>query len=254
MTTTVKVARFRDETDHLFRLANVDYHACVSVHEVENWKTTAARVLAETEGLECSRANAYDREQFDKALGAIKARLAEADIRIGQLQTPREVVGPGKPTAQNGTDEKTNRTPAEFKEWAIAHKSLAMAVCAAKALAELERERVDAYVLPIFRSFCFADEAGKKIEDPKYLFLSEDEAMCQAYFARCDAAHRAHGFTGPEGHCPALQAESLLISAQHALLQAGCDFLGIEVFQLYGGGNQEKKMLDLLLRACVSAQ
>jgi len=86
MTTTVKVAEFRDETDHLFRLANVDYHACVSVREVENWRATAAGVLAKAEGLECRRANAYDREQFAKAIKAVKDQLVKAEARIALLQ------------------------------------------------------------------------------------------------------------------------------------------------------------------------
>ena len=85
MTTTVKVAKYRDETDHLFRLANVDYHACVGVREVECWKETAARVLAQTEGLQCLRASAYDREQFAKAVEAVKSQLIAANTRIAQL-------------------------------------------------------------------------------------------------------------------------------------------------------------------------
>jgi hypothetical protein len=89
-TITVKVAAFRDETEHLFRVANVDYHACVGVREVESWKATAARVLADAEGIDCRRANAYDREQFANAITALKARLVEADARIAQLQAPRE--------------------------------------------------------------------------------------------------------------------------------------------------------------------
>jgi len=250
MTTTVKVAAFRDETDHLFRIANVDYQACVGVREVENWKTTAARVLAEAEGLQCSRANAYDRERFVKAIAAVKARLVEADARIAQLQAPREVADN---LAPNGSDQKANRTAAEFKQWSIEHKPLAEAACKARAFAELERERVDAYVLPIFNSFSFVDEDGEKIEKTKYLFLSTDEAMCKTYFAACDAAHRAHGFTGPDGYCPALVAETLQSTAERALLEAGCEFFGIELFQLYSRDDKRKKMLDLLLKACLSA-
>jgi hypothetical protein len=89
MTTTVKVARYRDETDHLFRLANVDYQACVGVREVERWKETAARLLAATEGLQCLRATPDDREQFAKALSVVKAQLIAADERIAQLQLQR---------------------------------------------------------------------------------------------------------------------------------------------------------------------
>lgn len=86
MTTTVKVAKYRNEADHLFTLARVDYQACVGVREVEHWKETAARVLAQTEGLQCLRASAYDREQFAKAVEAVKAQLIAADNRIAQIQ------------------------------------------------------------------------------------------------------------------------------------------------------------------------
>jgi hypothetical protein len=121
------------------------------------------------------------------------------------------------------------------------------------AFAQLERERVDAYVGPIFESFGFVDENGKKIEHQRDLFLSKDEALCKAFYARCDEAHRAHGFTGPAGHCPALSAENLLLTAEQALLEAASEFLGIEDLHIYIDGEDRKKMLDLLLRACINA-
>lgn len=86
MTTTVKVAKFRNEADHLFRLANVDYHACVNAREVECWKEIATRVLKEAENLVCARATDYDRQQFTKAVAAVNAQLIAADDRIVQLQ------------------------------------------------------------------------------------------------------------------------------------------------------------------------
>jgi hypothetical protein len=55
----------------------------------------------------------------------------------------------------------------------------------------------------------------------------------------------------PEGHCPALEAETLLRIAENALLRAGADFLYIEELHIHG--EERKKMLDLLLRACISA-
>lgn len=89
MTKTVKVAEYRNETDHLFRLVNVDYHACVSAREVERWKETTSRVLIHVQGLQCARANDYDREQLAKAVTAAKAQLVAADARIVQLQSKR---------------------------------------------------------------------------------------------------------------------------------------------------------------------
>ncbi len=145
----------------------------------------------------------------------------------------------------------SGRTAAEFKQWSKDHKPLAMAVCRAMAFAEVEQQRVDAYVRPIFDSFNFVDEHEKKIEHPKDVYLSQDEAACKAFFARCDEAHRAHGFKGPEGHCPALEAETVLRIAEDALLRAGADFLEIEELHIYG--EDRKKMLDLLLGACINA-
>jgi len=40
----VKVATFRNAVDHLFRVVNVDYHACVGAAELRNWQGIAGRV------------------------------------------------------------------------------------------------------------------------------------------------------------------------------------------------------------------
>jgi hypothetical protein len=72
-----------------------------------------------------------------------------------------------------------------------------MAVC--MAFAEVEQQRVDAYVRPIFDSFRFVDEHGKTIEHPKDVYLSQDDAACKAFFAKCDEAHRVRDFKGAGG-------------------------------------------------------
>jgi hypothetical protein len=142
------------------------------------------------------------------------------------------------------------RTPAEFKKWAVDYKPLADAVGAAKAIAQIERARVDAYVMPIFESFQFLDESGTPIRSPHDLYLCDDDATCLSFYNACDAAHRAHGWTGPEGVCPALAAENLLLSAEQALLEAACEFFDIKVWKLHGDKRQE--MLTLLLKGCLS--
>lgn len=83
---TVKVAVLRNETDRLFRLANVHYHACVGIAEVEGWKTSATRALGESSQLVCKRASAYDQEQYAQAIAALTQRVADAAVRIAQLQ------------------------------------------------------------------------------------------------------------------------------------------------------------------------
>lgn len=145
----------------------------------------------------------------------------------------------------------------EFKAWAKSHHSLAHAVCMAQAFAQLERERVDAYVGPIFDSFGFhyrgdlADKAGLSgpIPSPKELYLCDDERQLALYYEECDQAHRAHGFKGPKGHCPALVAEHLQIIAENALLKAGGALVGVDFI----GTSLEHRAqaLDLLMGACL---
>jgi len=89
MSKPLKVAAFRAEADHLFRLANVDYHACVGVHELDNWRAVAGRVLAEVEHCECTRATPYDREQFRRAVEAVKERMAQA-VERGRVKAAND--------------------------------------------------------------------------------------------------------------------------------------------------------------------
>lgn len=140
----------------------------------------------------------------------------------------------------------------QLKQWAIAHTRLAKAVCAAQALAQLERERVNAYVLPIFKTYRFLDENGAPIDCPDNLYLCKDDAMCKAYYHACDEAHRAHGWRGREGACPARVAEILLSHAEHALLEAGCELFGLpNMPAAFYAGDARKQMLDLLLGVCL---
>lgn len=87
----VNVASFRNSVSHLFRVVNVDYHACVNAGELRNWQNIAERVQAEVEGLECKRANPDDREQQRNSLVAAGERIARAQARIAQLEAARGV-------------------------------------------------------------------------------------------------------------------------------------------------------------------
>lgn len=147
-----------------------------------------------------------------------------------------------------------------FKTWAISHRPLALAVCKAQAFAEYERERVNAYITPIFHQFHF--KANNKITErdpdfnrplttPEALYLSDDLRIPD-YYAHCDAAHRSHGFKGPEGHCPALIAEHIHIQAENALLEEAQDLLGVDPSSLEGKTREE--MLTLLLSACLTEE
>jgi hypothetical protein len=140
----------------------------------------------------------------------------------------------------------------EFKAWCRAHKGLAEAVCMAQAFAELERPRVDAYVLPIFERYEFKDEEGQPIPNPDRLYRCPDDAKCAAFYAECDAAHRANGFKGSEGVCPALQAENLVIEAEQALIRVAAVFFGIENAPLYD--KKREQFLKLVLGACLQKE
>ena len=140
----------------------------------------------------------------------------------------------------------------EFKAWAKAHRMDAMTVCAAQAIANVERERVDAYIRPIFDRFTFLNKrTGEQITNPDDLYLAEDPRLDEGgeYWEACDAAHRDHGFTGKRYYCPALIADPDLIKSQNKFLRLGCDLFGLE--DIPSMPDHRKKMLDLLLGACL---
>ena len=64
--------------------------------------------------------------------------------------------------------------------------------------------------------------------------------------------HRKHGFTGPQGHCPALEAEELQRRAERALLESGSELFGTDIGETYG--DLRKRALNLLLSACLANQ
>lgn len=83
---TVKVSVFRNETDRLFRLANVHYHSCVGVREVQSWQDTASRVLVEAAQLSCKRASVYDLEQWAEAVQVLKGSVEASVERLAGLK------------------------------------------------------------------------------------------------------------------------------------------------------------------------
>jgi hypothetical protein len=138
-------------------------------------------------------------------------------------------------------------------------KTLSKAVLLAMAFAQAERERVNGYILPLFEMYDFypaqrfSDKGvpAARIADPKYIYRSDDDALAEKWFAECDKEHRAHGFTGPHGHCPALIAEDLQRRAERWLLESACPAHGIDVDALYCDLDAIKRMLELLLGQAV---
>lgn len=169
---------------------------------------------------------------------------------------------------------------ADLQQWARDNAKLALAVCEAQAFAEVTKERVKAYVQPVFESFNFICEGttaelfdaspregetekfvGRKIntpDDPEFCWLhGHDESdeikdKLRRYYEAVDAEHRRQGYLDLEpGHCPALRAENLHTQAENALIDSAHDLFPIESHQLYG--DTRKKYLDLLLRVCIKA-
>jgi hypothetical protein len=149
---------------------------------------------------------------------------------------------------------------ADFKQHSRDIAPAARAVLMARAHAELTRERVDAYIQPIFESFNFhysGELAEKcKLSGPlparKDLYLCGDDVKVRAYFDACDLAHRERGFTGPKDHCPALIAENLQMETERAFLKLASPLFGVEFEDTYG--EQRVKALDLLIGACIKAE
>jgi hypothetical protein len=150
----------------------------------------------------------------------------------------------------------------QFQQWATDCAPAARAVLLAQAFAELERERVNAYIRPIFASYhfmigkCWQKDptlAGQPITDEQHLYLcDDDDPQLAAYYDECDRAHRAHGFRGKPGHCPALEAEHLLTIAQSALLDLSTPLFGFRGDSLFG--EDRARALKLLIGACMKAE
>jgi hypothetical protein len=80
----VKVGEFRDAYDALFRLVNVDFHACVGESELVSFQERLARRHREVASLECKRASNYDRDQFSRSLQAAENCYPKVLSRVEQ--------------------------------------------------------------------------------------------------------------------------------------------------------------------------
>ena len=156
------------------------------------------------------------------------------------------------------TKSPTMPTLDEFKALAGDIAPVVSALLVAQAHAEHERARVNQYIRPVFDRYTFMvaerfRRAGEptQITEPENLYLCDDDALCRRYYDDCDAAHRAHGFTGPKDHCPALVAENLVLEAERALMEAAQPLLGIDPNTVYG--ENRKKYLKLLIGAAVQS-
>lgn len=160
------------------------------------------------------------------------------------------------------TEEKPKLTVESLKAFARSDdtKSCVRAYLLAQVFAQAERERVDAYIKPLFELYnfyvskeCRSLDKDERITDINLLFLTDLKSpQYLEFMEECDKEHRKHGFTGPKGHCPALIAESLKIDAENLLLDHAVSALplGIDRDRLYG--NARKKMLDLVVSMTIA--
>lgn len=125
------------------------------------------------------------------------------------------------------------------------------AVHTTRADAVATRERVDAYIAPVFARFAFyndkrcarSGEERRLLASPRDLFMSDDEEGCTRFYAECDAAHRENGYDLKPGYCPALVAESAAITDENNLLRLAGDAFGIKLLGTHG--DMRKRALDL---------
>lgn len=74
----VKVADFRDATDHLFRICNVDYSAARPGSERTRWVEIARRVARELASMDCKRATKRDWDRRERALDQSASLIMKA--------------------------------------------------------------------------------------------------------------------------------------------------------------------------------
>jgi len=145
-------------------------------------------------------------------------------------------------------------TPYDLKKWAKTNRKHAKAVMKATAFAACERERVDAYVRPIFAGYEFrADMSdGRPLTDDERLYLSKDEEGKASYYAALNVAHREHGFRGRDGYCPALIARDLQRDAENKLLESLAKFCGLDLEGINRNLDIRARMLRIALDCCIA--
>ena len=143
-------------------------------------------------------------------------------------------------------------TPATLKRFLTQHKGLIQKVKDAQEHAHNERTRVDQYILPIFQKYQFTHKrTGQPLTHPEQLYLAGDddsnEKTLEQYYQECDDAHRTHGFTGPQGHCPALTSENKAIQLENELLKiTATQLLGLKENPSIHR-ERRKKLLNLIM-------
>src|SRR5262245_28763585 len=148
-------------------------------------------------------------------------------------------------------------TLGELKQWAIDCAPAAKTVLKARAFAQAERERVDAYIRPIFQTYRFEyadrwrDFTGT-IETVADVYLCGDQPLVAAFVEECEREHRANGFSGPSGQSPVGVAARLVTEAEHALMALAQPLFGIEPSSIHL--HYRAEYVELLIGECLKEE
>lgn len=101
------------------------------------------------------------------------------------------------------------------------------------------RAKVDMHARDLMREEAFYNDLEvehgmerQRIFDPARIYLYQDEALMQRYYAGLDARLRCNGLKPDDmdfDHCPALVLEHEQLKAEWALLSAAAEMLGLEM-------------------------
>ena len=87
----------------------------------------------------------------------------------------------------------------------------------------------------------------RRITDPRFTYLMGDDDFAR-YDAHMQAAHRADGYTQPDGHCPALIAERICTETEWELIAEAGRHFGITNDNLLCSGLETRaKFIDLVV-------
>lgn len=99
ITEIVKVREFRTRMDHLARVVHVDYHACATQRELENWVEICRRVASELRRTGCKRAKREDwdrRESYLDASASLIAKVLDGTVKRGPRRPKLRLIQGGK--------------------------------------------------------------------------------------------------------------------------------------------------------------
>ncbi len=140
-------------------------------------------------------------------------------------------------------------TKPDARKVAAAVRPLAKLYLAARAYAEHMRKVIDARHLPLLESARIVDDRGQVILDTQRLYRAADgqDEQIAAFYAACNAANVAAGWTGNPEHCPALCADTDRVKAENALLDSGFAAMGSPSLAQYAWGEKREQAIRLFV-------